>query len=480
MKNIQELRASLVVFLVALPLCLGIALASQAPLAAGIFAGIIGGIVVGFLSGSEISVSGPAAGLTVIVATAITQLGSFELFCLALMLAGFMQLAFGLLRAGDLGQFFPSSVIKGMLTAIGLILIMKQAPTLIGWRAGTYTPGVAIVGILSLLLLLGWEKILTPRFTWARLIPGALIAVLASIAVNIWVLKGTALEIQAQSLVSLPFDGTWGGFWGSLHLPDWHGLAMGGTWKTALTLAIVASLETILSLDAADKMDPQGRISNKNRELLAQGAGNTLCGLVGALPVTAVIVRTTANVSAGGQYRLSAIVHGVWLLLCAMFIPNLLNMIPLTTLAAVLLLVGFKLCRPSLFVEQYKSGKTHLTLFCVTIGAILLTDLLIGIAVGMVLGIALTAKKYRRQVIFVQTSGTSTQVEFRGHATFLHKLSLSRTLSELPHEHSIMIVSSDNWDFHPDIEAMLQDFKTTSSQRNIRVTLSHRGRTMRA
>lgn len=480
MKNIQELRASLVVFLVALPLCLGIALASQAPLAAGIFAGIIGGIVVGFLSGSEISVSGPAAGLTVIVATAITQLGSFELFCLALMLAGFMQLAFGLLRAGDLGQFFPSSVIKGMLTAIGLILIMKQAPTLIGWRAGSYTPGVAIVGILSLLLLLGWEKILTPRFAWARLIPGALIAVLASIAVNIWILKGTALEIQAQSLVSLPFDGTWGGFWGSLHLPDWHGLAMGATWKTALTLAIVASLETILSLDAADKMDPQGRISNKNRELLAQGAGNTLCGLVGALPVTAVIVRTTANVSAGAQYRLSAIVHGVWLLLCAMFIPNLLNMIPLTTLAAVLLLVGFKLCRPGLFVEQYKSGKIHLTLFCVTIGAILLTDLLIGIAVGMVLGIVLTAKKYRRQVIFVQTSGASTQVEFRGHATFLHKLSLSRTLSELPQEHSIMIVSSDNWDFHPDIEAMLQDFKNTSSQRNIRVTLSHRGRTMRA
>lgn len=480
MKRTQELRASLVVFLVALPLCLGIALASQAPLAAGIIAGVIGGIVVGFLSGSEISVSGPAAGLTVIVATAITQLGSFELFCLALMIAGFMQVAFGLLRAGDLGQFFPSSVIKGMLTAIGIILIMKQAPTLIGWKGGEYNAGVAIVGVISLLLLLLWEKVLAPKFAWARLVPGALVAVLMTIGLNQWVLKGTALEIQASSLVALPFDGSWSGFWSTLRLPDWQGLAMGATWKTALTLAIVASLETILSLDAADKMDRQGRISNKNRELLAQGAGNTLCGLVGALPVTAVIVRTTANVSAGAQYRSSAIVHGVWLLLCAMFIPNLLNMIPLTTLAAVLLLVGFKLCRPALFVEQYKSGHVHLALFLVTIGSILLTDLLIGIAVGMTLGIVLTAKKYRPKVIFVETKGTKTVVEFRGHATFLHKLSLSKVLSGLPQEHSVDFVSSGQWDFHPDIESMLQDFKNKRSLRNIRVTLSHRDRTIGA
>jgi SulP family sulfate permease len=255
---------------------------------------------------------------------------------------------------------------------------------------------------------------------------------------------------------------------------------MGGTWKTALTLAIVASLETILSLDAADKMDPLGRISNKNRELLAQGAGNALCGIVGALPVTAVIVRTTANVSAGGQYRTSAIVHGVWLLLCAMFSPNLLNMIPLTTLAAVLLLVGFKLCRPGLFVEQYKSGQVHLALFIVTIVSILLTDLLVGIAIGMTLGIILTAKKYRPQVIFVENKGSKAVVEFRGHATFLHKLSLSKVLTGLPQEHSVDFVSSGQWDFHPDIESMLQDFKNKRSQANIRVTLSHRGRTMGA
>lgn len=480
MKRTQELRASLVVFLVALPLCLGIALASGAPLASGIMSGIIGGIVVGALSGSEISVSGPAAGLTVIVATAITQLGSFELFCLALMLAGLMQIAFGLVRAGDLGQFFPSSVIKGMLTAIGIILIMKQAPTLVGWRDGGVTSGVALVGIVSIVLLLLWEKTLAPKFAWARLIPGALVAVLVAIVLNQFFLKGTALEIKASALVSLPYDGTWSGFWSTLQLPNLHGLAMGGTWKTALTLAIVASLETILSLDAADKMDPLGRISNKNRELLAQGAGNSLCGLVGALPVTAVIVRTTANVSAGAQFRLSAIVHGIWLLLCAMFIPHLLNMIPLTTLAAVLLLVGFKLCRPTLFVEQYKLGQVHLALFLVTIVSILLTDLLVGIAIGMTLGIIFTANKYRRQVIFVESTGVKTVIEFRGHATFLHKLSLSRVLTELPQENNIEVVSSGSWDFHPDIESMLQDFKISRSQRNIRVTLSHRSRTMRA
>jgi MFS superfamily sulfate permease-like transporter len=478
MKQLTELRASLVVFLVALPLCLGIALASQAPLAAGIMAGIIGGIVVGMFSGSEVSVSGPAAGLTVIVATTITQLGSFELFCLSVLLAGLFQIAFGLVRAGDLGMFFPSSVIKGMLSAIGLILIMKQSPTLVGWSNGSITSGVALVGVISLLLLLAWDSFFVPRFAFARLIPGALVAVFAAVMLNALVLKGTSFEVGAKALVALPFDGSWGGFWQSLQLPDWQGLAMGGVWKTALTLAIVASLETILSLDAADKMDPLKRISNKNRELFAQGLGNATSGLVGALPVTAVIVRTTANVSAGARFRTSAIVHGFWLLICAMFIPRYLNLIPLTTLAAVLLLVGFKLCKPALFKDQWKAGKEHFIQYVVTIVAILLTDLLVGIGVGLGLSILLNIKRYRRTAWQITQTERFAVLEFQGHATFLHKLSLSKALSALPENMNVDVVSKGQWNFHPDIEVILSDFHKQRAEKNIQVTLRHRNRTM--
>ncbi len=466
----QNLKASVVVFLVALPLCLGIALASNAPLSAGVFAGIIGGVVVGFFSGSQISVSGPAAGLTVIVANAIFQLGSFAAFCLAVLIAGAFQIIFGLLKSGDLAQFFPSSVIKGMLAAIGVILIMKQGPVLVGWHEGEMNRGVAIIGVVALLFLMFWENVLQPRFKLARLVPGALVAVFIGIAINQFAFKGSDLLVSQNFLVSLPYDGSWGGFWSSLKLPHFESVANPIVWKVALTIALVASLETLLSLDAADKMDPLKRISHKNQELIAQGIGNATCGLVGALPVTAVIVRTTANVSAGGVSRSSAIIHGLWLLFSAMLIPQYLNLIPLSVLSAVLLLVGYKLCKPKLFLEQFKAGKTELFIFVVTIVAIIATDLLLGIAVGMVVGLSFTLKQYKRQSFDLKSQNEEWELHFHSHVTFLHKLSLSNALKNIPNGSKVTISRHQTVTFHPDIHQMLHDFNVNSEDRNIKVT----------
>jgi MFS superfamily sulfate permease-like transporter len=407
LRNLKyDLPASIVVFLVALPLCLGIALASGAPLFSGIIAGVVGGIVVGSVSGSALSVTGPAAGLTTIVLASITRMGTFEAFLTTVFLAGLIQFTLGILKAGSIGNYFPSSVIKGMLAAIGIILILKQLPHAVGYDKdfegdesflqkdgeNTFTEilnalsyvnfGAVIIFAASLLILILWERPFIKNNKFSTLLPAPLLVVLAGVLANmLFVGSFPDLAIEKEHLVSLPIADDLAAFASQFRFPDFSQILTKDTWITAFTIAIVASLESLLSIDAVDKLDPFKRTSPLNRELQAQGLANTVSGLIGGLPVTAVIVRSSANVAAGARTRVSAITHGMLLLVTAFLIPTLLNKIPLASLAAILLMVGYKLAKPSLIVSMYHKGKDQFIPFAVTIIAILLTDLLIGITI---------------------------------------------------------------------------------------------------
>ncbi len=492
----NDLRASIVVFLVALPLCLGIALASGAPLASGLFAGIIGGVVVGFLGGSEVSVSGPAAGLTVIVAAAIQELGGMPAFTAAVLLAGVLQLVMGLNKAGELGNFFPSSVIKGMLAAIGLILILKQIPHAVGWDTdymgdesfgefggentfstlihgwSRHHAGATLVALLSLAIMLGWDKVLVKKLPRLAIIPSALLAVITAVLVNQILFQGKAgWEIDGDHLVQLPFEGGFGSLFYAINLPDWSAYANPATWKVAVTIAIVASLETLLSLDAADKIDPLKRLSHKNKELRAQGVGNILSGLCGALPMTAVIVRTSANVTGGAQHRSSAIFHGVWLLLAVIAFPGVLNLIPLSALAAVLLLVGWKLSSPALFRHQWKMGIPQFVPFVVTVVAILFTDLLVGIGIGLIVGIFFVLRDNSLSSVMVIQQHDTTLVRFCKDVSFLQKARMRKILRDMPSRTQVVIDGSRSIHIDSDIEELLADFVQSAPGRSIQVTL---------
>ena len=388
-----------------------IALASNAPMASGLFAGIIGGIVVGALSGSPISVSGPAAGLTVIVASSVISLGSFQAFTVAVFISGLMQIVFGLLKGGVIGDYFPSSVIKGMLAAIGILLILKQIPHAVGFDTDfmgdqsfyqdsgentfsqillalrVFHPGAVVITLISMAIMLSWEKAAYKKIKIFQVIPGALIAVLISVFLNfIFELTLPELVIKESHLVSLPFQGGVSEFFSGMSFPDWKFLTDIRIYGAAFTIAVVGSLESLLSIDAADKIDEEGaRVTNKNRDLWHRDLVLPL-GFIGGLPITAVIVRTSANATAGAESKLSAILHGLWLILCVVFIPNLINKIPLATLAAVLLLVGFKLTKPELIRNMYARGKNQFIPFAVTIVAILLSNLLTGILIGIAVG----------------------------------------------------------------------------------------------
>ncbi len=405
----SDLPAGLVVFLVALPLCLGVALASDAPLFSGVLAGIIGGLVVGSLSGSHTSVSGPAAGLTAVIAAQIALLGSFEALLLAVLIAGIIQIVLGIIRAGSIAVFVPASVIKGLLAAIGLILILKQIPHLFGHDAdpegemsfmqkdqeNTFSelielfyhiqPSALIIGLTCLLLLITWE-----RSQWLRksLIPGPLAAVLVGMGLNLFTRHwGGMWLIEPSHLVQVPESENIAGFLGFLTMPDFSAIADSRVYVAGLTIAIVASLETLLNVEAVDKLDPQKRTTPTNRELVAQGVGNVIGGLIGALPVTSVIVRSSVNISSGGKTKVSSVFHGMLLLVSVMLFPNILNMIPLSALAAVLIVTGFKLAKPSLFKQMWREGPNQFLPFVVTVGAIVFTDLLTGILVGLAFSI---------------------------------------------------------------------------------------------
>lgn len=486
----KDLPAGLVVFLVALPLCLGISLASNAPLAAGIIAGIVGGLVVGALSGSSTSVTGPAAGLTAVVATQIAELGSFQAFLVAVIVAGVLQIVFGILKGGFLSSFFPSSVVKGLLAAIGIIIILKQLPHLVGYDAdpvgetdfcqtdqkNTFTelpaafrmflPGAAMIGLLSLGLLVTWAKV-----PWLQKcpVPGPLAAVLFGTATNLLLIQmGHPWAILSTHLVQVPVAEGTSGFIQLFTFPDFSAFAKPAVYGAAVTLAVIASLETLLTIEAVDKIDPQQRKSPANRELLAQGAGNIVSGFLGGLPMTSVIVRSSANLNAGAQTKISAIFHGFLLLGCVAFFPYWLNQIPLCALAAILIVTGYKLASPKIIRQMWKEGKYQFLPFAVTIVAIVLSNLLTGILIG--LGISLLFilySNFRRpihQVLEKHLSGNVTRIELAPQVSFLNRAAIQKALYAVPPGGTILIDARNADYIDPDILDLFADFKAVTSK----------------
>jgi MFS superfamily sulfate permease-like transporter len=494
----HDIPAGLVVFLVAVPLCLGIALASGAPPFSGVIAGIIGGVIVSIFSGSQLAVSGPAAGLTVIVATAIEKLGGLEPFLVSVVLAGLLQLAMGFLRAGVIGAYFPAAVIKGMLAAIGIILIMKQLPHAIGYDAeaesdlsfvetdssmslqsiadalSAISPGAAIVTAGSLAIMLLWESPTIKRRKLLSLMPGPLVAVTFGVVYNLLSAKLTpALSIASQHLVNLPAIFGPLEFGKQLTFPDFSALANPSVYVTAVTLALIASLETLLSLEAIDKLDPLKRTASTDQELKAQGIGNILSGMLGGLPMTAVIVRASANINAGAHTKVASFVHGVLLLLSAMFLSVVLNMIPLACLAAILLLTGYKLAKPKVFKEVYLKGFNQFAPFVVTVVAILATDLLMGMAIGMAVGLFFVLRANYHAAITLTRDGNNYLLRLHKDVSFLNK-ALLRGILERVDENGYVIVDGAKASFiDQDILETLQDFIKASGDSNITVELKN-------
>ncbi len=494
-----DISAALVVFLVALPLCLGIALASGAPLLAGIIAGVVGALVIAPLSGSQLSVSGPAAGLTVIILTAIQTLGSFEALLAAVVVAGVIQVALGYLKAGIIGYYFPSAVIKGMLAAIGVILILKQIPHAFGYDAvvmgdenfeqadkhNTFSElyyavkysstGAIIISIGSLALMLLWELKALKRFAFFRLVPGALVAVFFGAALNSYFLTNfPELAMASSHRVDLPK--LIGASAGEIFtLPDFSILQNLQGWVVAVTIAIVASLETLLSVEAADKIDPWKRNTPTNRELKAQGVGNVVSGLLGGLPMTAVIVRSSANVNAGAKTKMSAILHGVYLLAFVVLIPNLLNQIPLAALAMVLIVVGYKLAKIQLFKSMYKLGWDQFVPFLATILAVVMSDLLKGIAVGLFFSAFFILRNNFRNAYFAKKTKTADGHELlitlSEEVSFLNKGSILQLLEELPDNSTVVINGSESAYIDYDVLELISDFTENAKIRNIEVKL---------
>jgi MFS superfamily sulfate permease-like transporter len=491
-----DLPSAVVVFLVALPLCLGIALASGAPLFSGIIAGMIGGIVVGSFSGSQLSVSGPAAGLTAIVVVAIGKLQVYEAFLLAVVLAGIMQIILGFLKAGILGDYIPSSVIKGMLAAIGLILILKQFPHLVGYDAdfsgdesfsqpdgdNTFSslfgafrhliPAALIIGVVSLIIQIVWDKYIAPKAKLLQLIPAPLIVVVVAVIIN-ESLKSSSpgMAIKESHLVKMPVADSLNGFISFFTMPDFSHILNPVVWTTALTIAIVASLETLLNIEAADDLDPYQRVTPTNRELKAQGIGNLVSGLIGGLPVTSVVVRTSANINAGAKTKISAIFHGILLLLSVAFIPSLLNRIPLSALAAILIYTGFKLAKPSLFIKFYKKGWDQFLPFAITIVAILLTDLLKGIIVGCFVGLFFVIRSNFKSAVLVVSDANRYLFRLRKDVSFLNKPIIKNRLEKVP-ANSYVLIDAARADFiDKDIIEVIEDFLKHAPLKGITVEL---------
>ncbi len=504
-KNLRnDLPSSIVVFFVALPLCLGIALASGAPLFSGLIAGIVGGIVVGSLSGSQIGVSGPAAGLAAIVLTAIAALGSFENFLLAVVLGGVIQMLFGVLRAGIIGYYFPSSVIKGMLTGIGIIIILKQIPHFFGYDSNpegdfaffqvdgenTFSGiinslnfislGSTIVAIVGLGILILWEKVLTKKSKIFKLIQGPLVAVIFGIVFFSFA-GNSQFAISTENLVSVPVPGDIDSFFAQFTFPNFGAISNPEIWITAFTIALVASLETLLCVEATDKLDPEKRVTPTNRELLAQGTGNILSGLIGGLPITQVIVRSSANVQSGGKTKMSAIIHGFFLLISVMLIPTLLNRIPLSVLAAILLVVGYKLAKPRLFKEMYAKGWKQFVPFTVTVLGIIFTDLLIGIGLGLAVGIVvILIKSYQNSHFLHMEDNSNGEVKLKmtlaEEVTFFNKGAILKELDALEENSYLTLDVRKTRYLDNDIIEILEDFSEKARNKNITIKLiSERG-----
>jgi MFS superfamily sulfate permease-like transporter len=489
----QDLPASLVVFLVALPLCLGIALASGAPLLAGLVSGIVGGLVVGSLSGSRLSVSGPAAGLVVIVVDAIGTLGSFSAFLVAVTLAGALQWLLGRFRAGNLGACVPTQVIKGMLAAIGLVLISKQLPVAFGFASADHaiqhiptdaqslapwrdafdavTESALVVALVSLVILFVWDSPRVRRIPVLGKLPGALVAVLWGVGYQALAMAAEpSAALGAQHRVALPEFDSWGALASQLAAPDWSVLSRPEVYGVALSLALVASLETLLSLEATDKLDPLKQHSPPNRELKAQGIGNMVAGLLGGLPITAVIVRSSANVQAGARTRLSAVVHGA-LLLSVLFVSDLLRWIPLAALSAILLHTGYKLAKPAMFLSAWRQGAGGFVPFVVTVVAILATDLLIGIVIGLASGLLFVVHANTRGAISITSHDGGHLIRFCKDVSFFNRAKLRSYLDRVQPGDALVVDGSRCQFVDRDIFETLDDFIAHARQRGIEVEL---------
>lgn len=494
----SDLSASIIVFFVALPLCLGIALASGAPLFSGIIAGIVGGIVVGIASGSPLGVSGPAAGLAVIVLTAIETLGSWPLFLLAVVLAGIIQLALGFAKAGFIAYFFPSSVINGMLTGIGLLIILKQIPHALGYDKGesdglsylqvngevtissifkafdVFTPGAVLIAIISISLLIFWDVVLTKKHKLFKLIQGPVVVVAVGILMSYLFQNGFLnFTLDEKHLVELPMINSFPEFINQFTIPDFSGLTNFDVWKIAVVLAIVASIETLLCVEATDKLDPFKRITPTDRELMAQGIGNIAAGMIGGLPITQVIVRSSANISFGGKTKLSAILHGFFLLVSAVTVGPLLNKIPLSSLACILIMVGFKLAKPSLFKKMYQLGGEQFIPFLATIIGILTTDLLKGIFIGLIFSIFYTLRhSYRnayslKDEIITEAGKTIHNIVLAEEVSFFNKANIMQALDAIPSNSEVVLNCSNSKSISYDVIEVIKNYKNSAPLKNV-------------
>jgi MFS superfamily sulfate permease-like transporter len=495
----SDFASGLVVFLVALPLCLGIALASGAPLFSGIISGVIGGIVVGYLSKSHLSVSGPAAGLTAIILTAITDFGAFDIFLTAVLIAGFIQLALGFIKAGSISNYFPTNVIEGMLAGIGIIIILKQLPHAFGYDAdfegdqsfvqndgsNTFSSlfevfnhvqlGAIIITIASLIILISWDKV--PFLKRLKLVPGALIAVASGILINqLFISMGSDLAISKDHLVTLPVPSSFEELKAIIVTPNFSGFTNPKVWIVGLTIAIVASIETLLCIEASDRMDEQKRYTDTNVELKAQGVGNIISALLGGLPMTSVVVRTSANNAAGAKSKMSSIIHGVLLLISVLAIPVILNMIPLATLATILILVGYKLAKPATFKHFWHKGKYQFIPFIATLVAVVTTDLLKGVALGIVISIIFILKgNLKRAYSFKKeeyVDGDIIHIDLAQEVSFLNKAAIKTTLNDIPANSKVIINAHDTVYIAHDILDLIEEFKMTRAvDENIKVKL---------
>ncbi len=470
----QDVVAGVVVFLVALPLCLGIAIACGVPPVSGLIAGIVGGIVIPFISRSPLSVSGPAAGLTSIVLVEVQNLGGIPPFLTAVILAGVMQFALGVLRTGRFSAMVPSAVIKGMLAAIGITIVWKQLPVAFGSNGGILDipaemhAGATLLAVLSLVILFGWKY--TPMAKYPTISPALVVVVLASALAELFRQSMPGLALGPAQYVEVPLGGLTA-LYAALPRPDFAAIASPATWVAGATIAIVASIETLLSVQAVDRLDPLKRHSPPDRELVAQGTANTVSGLLGGLPLTAVIVRSGANVAAGGRERLSALVHGVLLLLSVVLAGRLLNSIPLACLAAVLIQVGLNLCKPALFATQVRLGITQLMPFAITIIAVLALDLLKGVIVGIIVGIGFVLyENSKRAVVAVRDEAGVWRMKFRRDGTFVSKPGIVSTLDEVDDGEQVVIDGAGEYIDH-DVKEVLATFVEDARHRNIRVTL---------
>jgi MFS superfamily sulfate permease-like transporter len=495
----SDFASGLVVFLVALPLCLGIAMASGAPLFSGIISGIIGGIVVGYLSQSHISVSGPAAGLTAIILTAITDLGAFDVFLTAVFIAGLIQLGLGFLKAGSISNYFPTNVIEGMLAGIGIIIILKQLPHAFGYDAdfegdqafvqsdgnnsisslfeifNHIHMGAVIITLISFVILIAWDKV--SFLKKLKLIPGALVAVIAGIILNeIFISSRSAFAIGKEHLVSLPIPTSFEEFKAIIVTPNFAGVTNPQVWVVGLTIAIVASIETLLCIEASDRMDAQKRYTNTNVELKAQGIGNMVSALLGGLPMTSVVVRSSANNNAGAKSKMSAIIHGVLLLISVLAIPVILNKIPLATLATILILVGYKLAKPATFIHFWEKGKYQFVPFVATLVFVVATDLLKGVAIGIVISVIFVLRgNLKRAYSFKKEEyedGDVIHIDLAQEVSFLNKAAIKLTLNSVPENSKVIINAQDTVYIAHDILDLIKEFKETRAvDQNIKVKL---------